>query len=216
MKSFQGKVSIVLTVVITSVIPVLAYLKLRNWPTYMSVFGAAIVLLYLLWIWAESRIAVSETTKGKTRLDRGTLELYSLARSAVILSALAIPSVWTSIGAWTAVGLVLFLAGVCLRLTAIRTLGKFYSHRVRINDDHQIITTGPYRYIRHPAYSGMLLANLGYLIFFFNYISLAVYLLLFVPVILLRISIEERELLAGLKGYDEFSRNRKKLIPFLW
>ena len=163
MKSFQGKVSIVLTVVITSVIPVLAYLKLRNWPTYMSVFGAAIVLLYLLWIWAESRIAVSETTKGKTRLDRGTLELYSLARSAVILSALAIPSVWTSIGAWTAVGLVLFLAGVCLRLTAIRTLGKFYSHRVRINDDHQIITTGPYRYIRHPAYSGMLLANLGIL-----------------------------------------------------
>lgn len=216
MKSFQGKVSIVLTVVITSVIPVLAYLKLKSWPTDMSVFGAAIVLLYLLWIWAESRIAVSETTREKTRLDRGTLELYSFARSAVILSALAIPSLWKSIGVWMIVGFILFLGGVCLRLTAIRSLGRFYSHRVRINDDHQIISTGPYRYIRHPAYSGMLLANLGYLIFFVNYISLAIYLLLFVPVILLRISIEERELLTGLKGYDEFCRSRKKLIPFLW
>ncbi|MBI4509980.1 MAG: isoprenylcysteine carboxylmethyltransferase family protein [Deltaproteobacteria bacterium] len=171
--------------------------------------------LYVLWLAVEARIAAGEGKREETADDRGTLELYALARvltgaSALFLSAPSLPSLAYGL-ACTA----LFVGGIAFRLHAIRALGKFYSHRVRKTEGHRIIDTGPYRFLRHPAYTGMLIAHLGFVLFFFHWASMLLLLGLFLPAVLLRIRVEERMLFL-IDGYAEYSYGRKRLIPGIW
>lgn len=85
------------------------------------------------------------------------------------------------------VGLILYLTGFAFVLWARRTLGKFWglstSHNVKLLDDHQIIQSGPYAFVRHPMYFGWWAAMLGltllypvwavFLLFIFSLISFA-------------------------------------------
>ncbi len=112
-------------------------------------------------------------------------------------------------------GVLIFGLGIGYRLWAVRTLGKFYSHIVRQMAEHKVVGTGPYAHLRHPAYAGMLLANLGIVIFFFNYMTLVFFLIVLTPAIVLRIFIEEK-MLFQIEGYADFARHRKRLIPAVW
>lgn len=58
-------------------------------------------------------------------------------------------------------GLLLTLAGIALACRARQLLGRNWSSEVQIKRDHELIQAGPYRYVRHPIYSGLLLAILG-------------------------------------------------------
>jgi len=138
-----------------------------------------------------------------------------MGRALTMLTALAFPTRWTSAGPWMVAGFAVFIAGVAFRLIAIRTLGKFYSHRVRVMGDHQVVSNGPYRLVRHPAYTGMLTAHLGVVIFFFNPFALASLLLMLLPAMIVRIRIEERALFE-LQGYSEYATDRNRLLPLLW
>jgi protein-S-isoprenylcysteine O-methyltransferase Ste14 len=80
---------------------------------------------------------------------------------------------------------------------------------------HQVVDSGPYRLTRHPAYAGMIIANAGICIYFFNWVTLGIFLLILVPAILLRIAIEERTLFE-IKGYPEYAEKRKRLFPAVW
>jgi protein-S-isoprenylcysteine O-methyltransferase Ste14 len=100
-------------------------------------------------------------------------------------------------------------------LVAIRQLGQFYSHRVRVQSEHKIISQGPYRFVRHPAYTGMILSHLGFSLFFFNTWTLGFWALIHVPAVVYRILVEEKALFQ-IKGYPEYARNRKRIIPLLW
>ncbi|PPQ79072.1 hypothetical protein CVT25_002297 [Psilocybe cyanescens] len=59
-------------------------------------------------------------------------------------------------------GAVLWLAGAALRMQAYQYMGKFFRFTVSIQKDHKLITTGPYAYVRHPSYSGLMLADIGW------------------------------------------------------
>jgi protein-S-isoprenylcysteine O-methyltransferase Ste14 len=109
----------------------------------------------------------------------------------------------------------LFLSGICYRLWAIKTLGRYYSHIVRKVHEHRIIASGPYRFIRHPAYAGMIVANLGIVLYFFNWVTLSVFFFTLLPSIVLRIFIEEKTLFE-IRGYSDFARHRKRLFPAIW
>ncbi len=174
-----------------------------------------VILMYILWILLEIRISLRDAREERGSSDFGTRELYALGQALTILSALWFDSVWFKPRMYHGIGIVVFIAGVVFRLWAIRSLDIYYSHMVRMTDDHRIIDTGPYRFIRHPAYAGMLTAHIGIICYFFNYVSLAVFLLLFLPAIILRIHIEERALFK-IEGYDEFAMVRKRLIPLIW
>jgi protein-S-isoprenylcysteine O-methyltransferase Ste14 len=184
------------------------------WLAGLGGLGAnCFVGLYLAWMIFEVRVALRE--EGQKYADFGTRELYGASHAATILVALwfARPGQgWPWLMLTGGLG---FGAGVALRAWAIRTLGRFYSHSVRTVAEHRVVDTGPYRRLRHPAYSGMLLAHAGVVLAFFSLPALALYLLGLWPAVVLRLLVEERAL-AALPGYLDFSRTRKRLIPGLW
>lgn len=63
--------------------------------------------------------------------------------------------------ALTTAGILLAWAGVGTAIWARVHIGEYWSARVTLKEDHQLIRTGPYRYMRHPIYTGLLLATLG-------------------------------------------------------
>ncbi|MGE5385626.1 MAG: methyltransferase family protein [Betaproteobacteria bacterium] len=194
---------------------VLAYYKLVDWSGPLQTAGIAVMVIYILWLTLESKVSTAESGKGHTEKDHGTLELYAIGRICTVTVALALPTLWTELNAVAVVGLVLFVAGILWRLQAIRTLGKFYSHRVRQVSGHRIVNTGPYRFMRHPAYTGMLVSHLGFVLFFFNYYALALLVVFFIPTVVTRILVEEK-MLFEMDGYKEFAAGRARLMPFVW
>ena len=172
--------------------------------------------LYGLWLVAEAPIAKRDATaEGKKTLDRATCQVYGCAQALTILSALWLPSAWQAPNLAHLCGIILFIVGVSYRLWAIKTLGVFYSHRVRVVAQHRIVDSGPYRFTRHPAYAGMIIAQAGVALYFMNSVTLGVFLLALVPAIVLRILIEER-MLFGVAGYHDFAKIRKRLFPGIW
>jgi protein-S-isoprenylcysteine O-methyltransferase Ste14 len=185
------------------------------WINSIANFDIGFAFIYLAWILIESKISKDEINKGNKTSDYGTCELYAIGQAAVFLSALWCTSAWQYPNLFHFIGITTFLAGIAYRLWAIKTLGKYYSHIVREIAGHQIIESGPYRYIRHPAYAGMILANLGIVIFFFNWITLILFCLILIPAIILRIIIEEKTLLQ-IDNYGEYAKYRPRLIPGVW
>jgi protein-S-isoprenylcysteine O-methyltransferase Ste14 len=179
-------------------------------------FDNVFISLYILWMLIELQVSKKDVnTEGKKTSDFATCQLYGFGQALTFLTALWFPSVWRMPNAAHFVGISIFLLGVSYRLWAIRTLGRFYSHRVQTVAQHRIVVSGPYRFTRHPAYAGMIIANAGIFMYYFNRVTLCVFLFILVPAILLRIIIEERTLF-GIEGYAEFAKNRKRLFPAVW
>ena len=122
-------------------------------------------------------------------------------------------------GGWTPVvaGLATLVAGVALRTWAIFTLGRFFKFVVVIQDDHRVITSGPYRHIRHPSYTGGLLALAGTGVALDNWLSVLILLAVPLAAILVRIHVEETRLSDALgTDWDSYARHTCRLIPRIW
>ena len=207
-----------LSALLITLICIFSVLRLKNqviWKVSIINFDIVFASVYIIWILFESKVSKQEIDKGNKTSDFGTCELYALGQGSVIISALWFNSIWNAPNTAHFFGFFIFIFGLIIRGWAIITLGRYYSHIVREVDRHIIIDTGPYRYIRHPAYAGMVLANTGIVLFFFNTITFSIFLLILIPAIILRIAIEEKTLYK-IEGYSEFAKSRKRIIPALW
>lgn len=111
-------------------------------------------------------------------------------------------------------GLALLLAGVAVRRAAVHTLGRYFTGTVTISDDHRLIRRGPYRHLRHPAYTGALVAHLGLGLSFSNWFSLLLSSLPFLAAAAYRMRVEERALREAFGAeYEDYARSTKRLIP---
>lgn len=114
-------------------------------------------------------------------------------------------------------GMLICILGWSLTTWAMLS-NRFFSTAVRIQSDrgHTVETGGPYRFIRHPGYTGIILTYIGLPLFFgslYSFIPSAVTIALFV----IRTSLEDKTLKAELKGYLEYSGKVKyRLIPTIW
>jgi len=120
-------------------------------------------------------------------------------------------------------GLLLLLVGGVVRIKARLELNKkagfggyFRTWRVKIVRDHKLVKDGLYKHIRNPIYLAEILRNLGFVLIFSSAYG-SMLILLASTLLLFRIKLEEKILAAEFgEEYEEYKRNTKKLIPYIY
>lgn len=141
-------------------------------------------------------------------LAAGFIGLLSTAVPALRILGESIPFI---------LGVVLAWGGIILRAAAFRALGRYFTFHVETRPDQPVISTGPYRLLRHPGYTGLWLTLIGLGLICGTWIALAATVLLPAIGLTVRIRVEERALEAELgEAYVDFAATRKRLIPFVW
>ncbi len=125
---------------------------------------------------------------------------------------------WPGGLAWPAIaGIGLIVAGIGLRAWSIATLGRFFQYQIAIQPGHHMLTAGPYRYLRHPAYSAVALILTGIALACDDVWSLVAAAALGGTGLAVRIRAEERQLTQALGAdYQRFAADRKRLVPGVW
>jgi protein-S-isoprenylcysteine O-methyltransferase len=172
---------------------------------------------------SELMLALSKRSGAAAQhADDGSLRRLWLGISAAVVAA-----VWVAQGTrhgfapllarlWP-LACVLFALGIVLRWWSIVKLGRFFTVDVAIAPGQYVIDTGPYRYLRHPSYSGALLAFVGYGIALCNWWSLAILLVPITAMFLHRIRIEEAALQRGIgDSYTRYMERSWRLLPYVY
>ena len=185
----------------------------------------AFLLVSELWL-MRSRLS----SDASRQADRGSLRLLMIVIGASVglawLARRAFPQAdfdslfgldATALRCVRWIGLGLFAAGVGLRWYSMAYLGRLFTFDVAVAADHRVVDSGPYRHIRHPAYTGSLLTFAGLGLCGGNALSL---LVLVVPIAWAfrhRIVIEEAALSSALGSrYDDYASRTKRLVPFVY
>jgi protein-S-isoprenylcysteine O-methyltransferase Ste14 len=190
-------------------------------PIYGAIFGVACAIWYVPEL--IGTFFQRARRRNGTRHDRGSYAVLigvlwlglllgfgiaALVPWAAIL-VLRLPLFWLGIGG--------ILVGVALRWYAIRVLGRFFTRDVATHAGQTVVQEGPYRFIRHPAYSGTLLTLLGIGLTLGNGLALLVVLIGGVSGHLYRVHVEEQALVAALgEPYRAYMRGTRRFIPFVW
>jgi protein-S-isoprenylcysteine O-methyltransferase Ste14 len=96
-------------------------------------------------------------------------------------------------------------------------LGRYFTYTVQTSSDQPVITSGPYRFVRHPSYTGILLIAIGIGAALGNWLGLGALTLLTLVALAYRIHVEEIALLEDLGDrYRTYAEHHKRLIPFVW
>jgi protein-S-isoprenylcysteine O-methyltransferase Ste14 len=114
-------------------------------------------------------------------------------------------------------GISLMLAGMAFRFYAMSVLGRFFTYDVAVHPGQTVVEAGPYRYIRHPSYTGGLLTLAGLGLALGNWAGLLALLACTGTGYGYRIFVEEAALVAALgEPYREYMRRTRRLIPFVF
>jgi protein-S-isoprenylcysteine O-methyltransferase Ste14 len=191
-------------------------------PAYTYAFGIAILIWSVperigsFW-WRSSR----DPTARKE--DHGSLFVVVISLVAGVGVACVLAARWTGAAIpWfrsqvTIAGIAFILIGAVLRWWAIITLGRYFTFDVAVRPIQQVVQSGPYRFVRHPAYSGTLLTVLGVGLALANWASLAAALAGGLIGHLYRVRVEERALKEALgQPYVDYMRHTKRFIPFIF
>ena len=115
------------------------------------------------------------------------------------------------------VGIILMLLGMAFRFYAMSVLGRFFTYDVAVQAGQTIVEAGPYRYIRHPSYTGALITLVGLGLALGNWAAVLVILACMGTAYAYRIFVEESALVAVLgEPYKQYMRRTRRLVPFLF
>ena len=188
----------------------------------MNLVSPFLGLLYFASEAALARWRRSSRLESGENLDRGSLawlwrvNLCAIALS-VTVSTLGIGPRLPGAVPWGLVGAGVWVAGAALRWWAIWRLGRFFTVDVAVAAGQRVVDDGPYRLVRHPSYTGLLLESAGLGLAMNHVLGFA---LLVVPVLLVllhRIRIEEQALRQGLgEPYVAYCQRTKRLVPWVY
>jgi len=165
--------------------------------------------------WATRREEAKKTDRGSLALllTCAVAGLTVLTLSPSLIPAAEIRPAWAAF----AVGIAMYLAGFAMRRWSEHTLGRYFTFTVMTSADQPVITTGPYRFVRHPGYTGVMLVVVGAGLVAGNWVGLTGFTLLILLPLLYRIRVEETALVVTLGDrYRSYAAAHKRLVPLVW
>ena len=183
--------------------------------------GAVYLALWVVW-WLAT--VVGRQRGASSAYDRKQRVIVVLTAVAVLPALVAAPP-WEYAHfngpiprdgplAWA--GLVLFAAGITLQSAAMWALRGFFTVRLGVQPEQRLVTSGPYRCVRHPAYLSYLLSMTGIGLALSSLVGLGLAVMI-VPFFLWRISGEEKMLVAEFgDAYRAYQRQARRLIPLVY
>ncbi|WP_196054620.1 methyltransferase family protein [Nocardia aurantiaca] len=188
------------------------------------------IAVFTTWVWLAFEIGLRVRDRvrgtGSTAGDGGTRLIIMLLVAAAMTvasftgillpadSPLRFPGPAVP---WQVVGVALMWLGLAVRVWAITVLGKHFRTTVEVDADQPVISHGPYHWVRHPSYSGVLLITVGFGLASTNVLSLLLTTLIPVYAFLRRIRLEEKTLVETLgASYETYRLTTKRLVPGVW
>lgn len=139
----------------------------------------------------------------------------------MVFPSRSLADTWLMSDAWDPLELGLYvvtISSVIFRLWCFKVLGDFFTFQVGIRQNHKLVSTGPYRYLLHPSYTGTIFNTIGFLCLSQCpfWISLP-YMAYFITMLTSRIKNEEETLANHFKEKWRLHKNgRWRLVPFLY
>jgi len=171
----------------------------------------------LYWVFSAAR---SKATRRRESLGSRLAHVLPLTAGGVLLAWHDIPLHWLTLRLWPrslaadSIGVALLAAGLAFAVWARVHLGRNWSGTVAVKEGHELIRSGPYRYVRHPIYTGLLGAVLGTAVAS-GTVHAAFALVIIAAALLRKLRIEEgfmRETFPG--EYQRYSASVPALVPF--
>jgi len=175
------------------------------------------------WLALEAGLVIRDRVRGKGSFarDRGTLWLniiiITVALSAAGTLAASLKNPAWQFGPTGLAGPIVMWAGLVVRIWAIVVLGRSFRMTVEVDTGQRVVDSGPYRWVRHPSYTGILLLMAGLGLVYGNWPALAILLVLPAGVLIYRIFVEEAVLteVTG-RAYADYAARTKRLVPGVW
>ncbi len=181
-------------------------------------------VLYCIWVASEALILIITRTRrnGGNVQDRGSLFVLWFVIGASITAGFWFAAThpvsrshYTPAFALTSV--LMLVAGLAVRWTAIVTLGRSFSANVAIHATQTLHTQGLFRFVRHPSYSGLFLIFLALGLHPANWFGLAIVFIPCSAALLYRIHVEEAVLQQAFgRQYTQYSARTHRLIPGIY
>lgn len=185
-------------------------------------YDLIIPLLWLIWcaLWLILARGAKKTQWRESRISKlsytipGVLAFWALILTAPPDQFWFRPFLpWTPAFRW--VGIALIVIGFAITVWARLVLGRNWSATVTVKENHELITRGPYRIVRHPIYSGLLLAIIGSALPREDLRAVAA-VLVFLFGMLRKAGIEEGRMIATFGDeYRAYRRRTKAIIPYI-
>ncbi|MGH8219300.1 MAG: methyltransferase family protein [Steroidobacteraceae bacterium] len=181
----------------------------------------AFAILFIVFWGSESVIASRSRARGADRTDdRGSLRVIAIVFALAWWTGIALIRVpHASFGGARVfdLGVLLMAGGQLLRWWSIAILGRLFTVTVCIREDHRLVDKGPYRLVRHPAYTALLLVHVGAGLCFGNVLTLIVLAVPIAAALLYRMHVEEGVLVHELgPSYVEYMSRTRRLIPLVY
>jgi protein-S-isoprenylcysteine O-methyltransferase Ste14 len=190
------------------------------------VIKVVVRLTIAAWLALEAGLLIRDRVRGKgsTARDQGTLWLNIIIITAATVAAGTLTGMLRNTSGWhfgstglSVAGLIVMWTGLVVRIWAIVMLGASFRTTVEVDTGQQVVDSGPYRWVRHPSYTGILLLMVGLSLVYGNWPALAILLVLPAGVLIHRIFVEEavlREVIG--RAYTDYAARTKRLVPGLW
>lgn len=180
--------------------------------------------LGLIYLASEILLNLTRRSRSKTgtKQDRSTLGMIWLVIAVSVIAGVFIAHNFRAAALphahiFASAGVMLFVMGLILRWWAIITLGRFFTVDVTIEKDHELVERGPFRIVRHPSYTGVLLAFAGFALSLCNWAALLVILVPIGAAFIRRMNAEEGALSHALgPNYADYMKRTKRLVPFVY
>lgn len=182
-------------------------------------------IVFCIFILTECVILISTAVKGhrnsgeKSKSDHGSMLLMIAGYVSVIfVNPFLVQRVHFVLPfAFFWVGMLITAVGVFVRVYSVWTLGRYFTPTVQVNSNQTIVQSGPYKYIRHPAYAGSMVGLVGISVSFRSPLGILVSLLILAAIYGYRIKIEENVLEKSFgPEYRIYESHTWRIIPHVW